>query len=179
MTKDMKTVGTLQEIGARVGDVVGNSWGTIGRTVDQDMINNWKNSDYRIVSRAAPDYMDGEWHDWAGGECPVPGDVMVEVEFLGEGGCTLPAHSHGWSDYITRFRVVQSSEEAPNSPVDGEVRAEGVQVAQKQDGRQNELYEAGIRTHREAIAWAIGALEFSDSPQAVGEALKDWLEAQA
>lgn len=54
MTKNTKTVGTLQEIGARVGDVVGNSWGTIGRTVDQDMIYNWTGADYRIVSRAQP-----------------------------------------------------------------------------------------------------------------------------
>lgn len=51
-------------------------------------------------------YMDGNWHDWHGGECPVPGDVEVEVVYDSGASKTLPAGWPGWSRLITRFRVL-------------------------------------------------------------------------
>lgn len=147
MTKNTKTVGTLQEIGARVGDVVEfvrpcegfefyeEKW--VGRklTMDEEGLKTENGTygfcndcvhEFRIVSRATPNYLDGSWHDWHGGECPVPGDVMVEVELdfgdlPGEGKALGLIWSHnGTAADITRFRVVQSNAEAPNSPVGGD-----------------------------------------------------------
>lgn len=127
MTKDTKTVGTLQEIGARVGDVV--QFGEQDRPIK---IVEWhlcptaglQSDGYRIISRAAPTYLDGEWHNWHGGECPVPRDVMVEVEWRSNAKTKNMAKKFRWRHSyvapitdITRFRVVQSNAEGPNSPV--------------------------------------------------------------
>lgn len=142
-----------------------------------------------LEDSATPNYLDGCWHSWHGGECPVPGDVMVEVELRCDVSQRGTACRFRWNHFkseihagngdINRFRVVSRAVEAPNSPVDGEVGVGATQVAQKEDGRQNELYEAGIRTHREAIAWAIGALGAYGDPGKVCLHLAGWLEAQA
>lgn len=115
----MKTVGTLKEIGAKVGDVVecaSSSLAGVRFTLDPLDLNHMQ-LDYRIISRAAPDYMDGEWHDWTGGEMPVPGDVRVEVELCGNTtNAEYPAEKWFWDagqiTNITRFRVIRDEPKA-------------------------------------------------------------------
>ena len=56
-------------------------------------------------------YMDGKWHDWEGGECPVPGSCIVEVEFRGGVIATHFASRNHWlhdDDVydIVKFRVI-------------------------------------------------------------------------
>ena len=63
------------------------------------------------------------WIEWTGGECPVDGNVVVEVEINGGHSYVGPAHSWGWShrenkDTITRYRVVEAKEETePEKPL--------------------------------------------------------------
>lgn len=60
------------------------------------------------------DFMDGQWHDWAGGDCPVPEGTMVQAVLRGCGGWSYETHlAEKWSWYhdesdcdITRFRIV-------------------------------------------------------------------------
>ena len=56
-------------------------------------------------------YMDGKWHDWGGGACPVPGSCIVEVKFRGGVIANDFASNYCWlHDYdvcnIVKFRVV-------------------------------------------------------------------------
>ena len=61
------------------------------------------------------DFMDGQWHDWDGGDCPVPEGTMVQAFLRENGGWsgeTRPAEDWSWdhlSDMadIVRFRVVK------------------------------------------------------------------------
>ena len=63
------------------------------------------------------DFMDGQWHDWEGGDCPVPGGTMVQAFLREDGGWsgeTFPAETWDWSWQpesaeadIVRFRVVK------------------------------------------------------------------------
>lgn len=63
------------------------------------------------------DFMDGQWHDWAGGDCPVPKGTMVEAVLRGGGGWSHETHmAEEWSWYhdesdcdITQFRVVPAT----------------------------------------------------------------------
>lgn len=66
----------------------------------------------------APDYLDGQWHDWHGGACPVPGEE-VEVHYRWDAYPTngvLDADDMRWGRGndaeeaecdIIRFRVVK------------------------------------------------------------------------
>lgn len=141
MTKNTKTVGTLQEIGAKVGDVV--QFGEEDRPIK---VVAWhlcptaglQSDGYRIVYRVNPNYLDGSWHDWHGGECPVPVNVVVETE--GGGNIRGKAWDVLWRS-VRRFRVVQPNAEAPNSPVGGEVGVAAPDGIQKEECRQNGDFE--------------------------------------
>jgi hypothetical protein len=56
-----------------------------------------------------------DWIKWKGGECPVDGNVIVEIEVDGaglyEGLAYLWAWSHDGFIDITRYRVVEAKEE--------------------------------------------------------------------
>ncbi len=56
-------------------------------------------------------YMDGEWHAWSGGECPVPSKCTVEIEFRYGEISVLIAVNLDWSvdghdGDIIKFRVI-------------------------------------------------------------------------
>lgn len=63
------------------------------------------------------DFMDGQWHDWAGDDCPVPKGTLVQAVLRGGGGWSYETHpAEEWSWYhdgdvcdITRFRVVEAN----------------------------------------------------------------------
>ena len=58
------------------------------------------------------DYTDGEWHEWHGGERPVPGDATVYAVTRSGSGFVRAACNNAWrhvghpSDII-RFRVIE------------------------------------------------------------------------
>ena len=58
------------------------------------------------------DYTDGEWHDWHGGECPVPGDVEVAYELSDGYKSHQLAESIVWFHFgfgrdVIRFMVIK------------------------------------------------------------------------
>lgn len=63
------------------------------------------------------DFMNGLWHDWAGGDCQVPKGTLVQARLradIGWSGKTHPAEDWDWSHEgstsdITRFRVVEAA----------------------------------------------------------------------
>lgn len=68
----------------------------------------------------APDYNDGRWHGWNGGECPV--HPKTEVQFIWEHDERTGTHtreagedkhgvSPGWSGAVKAFRVVKEYRE--------------------------------------------------------------------
>lgn len=60
-----------------------------------------------LVESETPDYYDGAWHDWHGGECPVPDAELVQVEFTnGESTRTTTPCSWLWLN-VQRFRVLR------------------------------------------------------------------------
>ena len=62
------------------------------------------------------DFMDGQWHDWEGGDCPVPKGTMVQAflwEDCGWSGETRPAEHWNWDHLadmadIVLFRVMEA-----------------------------------------------------------------------
>ena len=63
-------------------------------------------------SGVSVDYTDGEWHEWSGGTCPVPGDVEVAYELLDGYKSHQLAESIVWFHFgfckdIIRFRVIK------------------------------------------------------------------------
>lgn len=65
----------------------------------------------------APNYNDGLWHGWNGGECPVHPETVVEVVWLDKTAPkreTLIALNFVWDDEISKvvaFRVVKEHRE--------------------------------------------------------------------
>lgn len=65
------------------------------------------------LAEPEPRYVFGPWIEWHGGECPVPGDWMVDVRFrdLGAYSQPIPAGKLHWGHYkndlrdITHYRV--------------------------------------------------------------------------
>lgn len=58
----------------------------------------------------APDYNDGLWHGWNGGECPVHPRTVVEVALLDNGPVEAAADQWYWGGdkcRIIAFRVVE------------------------------------------------------------------------
>ena len=53
-----------------------------------------------------PDYYDGEWHDWHGGECPVPDAKSVEYQCTNGYGRTSNMTCVPWN-FVILFRVVK------------------------------------------------------------------------
>lgn len=67
----------------------------------------------RFLRLISPDYTDGKWHRWPGGDCPVPADAMVEALVMVEGDVPMQMTRHArffdWqheNDPLVRFRVV-------------------------------------------------------------------------
>mgnify|MGYP003651505200 CR=1 FL=1 len=61
------------------------------------------------------------WIEWQGGECPVDGDIEVEIDLEDNGKYTGLANHYYWGTNeprITRYRVVEAKEEAePEKPL--------------------------------------------------------------
>jgi len=55
-----------------------------------------------------PDYNDGKWHGWNGGECPVHPKTMIFALFDDKSGDTGQAQDWGWDTPVRpcAFRVV-------------------------------------------------------------------------
>lgn len=58
-----------------------------------------------------------EWIEWSGGECPVGGDTIVEVELRAGMTCIDSAKNLRWVHFdwpgdITRYRISQFSSDA-------------------------------------------------------------------
>ena len=64
------------------------------------------------------DFMDGQMHDWHGGDCPVPEGTMVEAFLRAEGGWNGETHlaeewewfHEGNASDIVQFRVVRAAQ---------------------------------------------------------------------
>ena len=73
-----------------------------------------------IVIRETEVIDNGGWIEWRGGECPVPNDVRVDVEFRSESlVADYPAGKWQWSHSdsngdIIRYRVIESAHPAPD-----------------------------------------------------------------
>lgn len=91
-------------------------WLGYGEPDDRDLVELIED----VASEPTPD-ADG-WIKWEGGECPVPGDAQVEVEFDGStykvsaGALEWKWLAGGAGGDITRYRVVRLSE--PANPQD-------------------------------------------------------------
>jgi hypothetical protein len=76
-------------------------------TSQYDIIGPW-------VDEPAPDYNDGKWHGWNGGECPVhPKTVVRYVGTTGVGRDASPAKIINWPKLNGAFRVVTPYVEPP------------------------------------------------------------------
>jgi len=86
-----------------------------------------------IVIRETEVIDNGGWIEWRGGECPVPNDVRVDVEFRSESlVADYPAGKWQWSHSdsngdIIRYRVIESAHPAPTEAVDTPI-AEGTEI---------------------------------------------------
>jgi hypothetical protein len=72
-----------------------------------------------------PDYNDGKWHGWNGGECPVHPESVVEVLTTYPGKNDGFAGSFTWDDqdgfghWIVAFRVITPYREPREINIDG------------------------------------------------------------
>lgn len=76
-------------------------------------------ADYNLTMPELPNYLDGEWHDWAGGAMPVPGKTLVMAELREKEASAwankwVEAEKWGWrhdpefaSSDIIRFRCMK------------------------------------------------------------------------
>lgn len=98
--------------------------------------------------------MDASWIEWAGGECPVPPDTVIEVRFR-EGNNGGPPSPAGWWDWghsaafpddyeILAYRVVP----AADTPEDGPGEEDGPWAPGWEDrtGETRQKFETWIRS---------------------------------
>lgn len=100
-----------------------------------------------------PNYLDGNWHDWHGGECPVPGEMVVAVCFHHDDhevfGC---AREFGWTTTdITAFRVIR--DEPSTSPQFSSQQTSPYEYA-KLVQRGDELSHRARIAKEQRAAWA-------------------------
>ena len=97
---------------------VAQQWAQAGRVIDYAAERlKAEEEGERVPEVEAPEDVgdnDG-WIPWAGGDCPVPGDTLVEAEDR-NGRVYLPAHAagfrwdhYGWGTDIVRYRIVQTN----------------------------------------------------------------------
>ena len=83
-----------------------NGVGNLCKSAPTDIIGPW-------VDDTAPEYNNGKWHGWNGGECPVhPKTVVLGIEDTGA-QWTGPANHKEWQSFHGAFRVVTPYVEPP------------------------------------------------------------------
>jgi hypothetical protein len=89
----------------------------------RDIVGPWV--DAPVITKLSPlvDYNDGKWHRWAGGECPVHNDTLVDATYLsdceGVVTCSRSAYNFVWDSGdgpIVAFRVTKKYVEPPKEP---------------------------------------------------------------
>jgi hypothetical protein len=100
------------------------------------------------------DYNDGKWHRWAGGECPVHLDSVVEVMFIdGQEDILMeeaPANMWTWdsnNEPITTFRVTEEYVETPKAPLEFWVIPSSHIVREAKYYGMEDWFTVGIKPH--------------------------------
>ena len=105
---------------------------------------------WRVKALAPVETKPDGWIEWRGGECPVPNDVRVDVEFRSESlVADYPAGKWQWSHSdsngdIIRYRVIETAHPAPT--VDDSITPDKVVPSAAPDLRPERV--------KEALAWS-------------------------
>ena len=117
MRHDFGIIWDSRECYPNDGDYHWTEDGKSGRAANADcpdLIAEWSEP----MDLTAPDYNDGLWHGWNGGECPV--DPRSEVEWIWHdpaqntaGKSEGPARRAAWRSHVLKFRVTKPAPPKP------------------------------------------------------------------